>query len=77
MILGTLIRGGECIAVDHFRNDKSKFFYFIIGAPNMFFMCVYLILVWHFLSKYIINHINLANDRNIFKEDVPEIKKKN
>ena len=76
MILGTLIRGGECIAVDHFRNDKSKFFYFIIGAPNMFFMCVYLILVWHFLSKYIINHINLANDRNIFKEDVPEIKKK-
>ena len=76
MILGTLIRGGECIAIEHFQNDKSKFFYFIIGSPNMFFMCVYLILVWHFLSKYIINHINLANDRNIFKEDVPEIKQK-
>ena len=42
----------------------------------MIYMSVYLILVWHFLSKFIINHINLANDKNIFKEDVPEIKKK-
>ena len=76
MILGTLIRGGEFILVNHFQNNKTKFFYFIIGAPDMIYMSVYLILVWHFLSKFIINHINLANDKNIFKEDVPEIKKK-
>ena len=76
MILCALIRGGEFIIVNHFQNNKTKFFYFIIGAPDMIYMSVYLILVWHFLSKFIINHINLANDKNIFKEDVPEIKKK-
>ena len=76
MILCTLLRGGEFIVINHFQNNITKFIYFIMGTPNMIFMCVYLFLVWHFLSKFIINHINVANDKNIFKEDVPEIKKK-
>ena len=42
----------------------------------MIYLSVYLTLVWLFLSKFIINHINLANNKNIFKEDVQEIKKK-
>ena len=76
MLISALIRGGKLIACDLLKNNLTRFFYFILGTPDMFFMCAYLILVWHFLNQYIINHINLANDKNIFNDDVPEIKKK-
>ena len=68
-----ITRGGVCLYCNIYKNKKSNFFYFLLSAPDLLIMCVYLILIWHFLNKYIINHINLANDKNIFKEDVPEI----
>ena len=75
MLIWAIIRGSEFIGFKLFTNNQIELFYFLIAAPDIFFLFSYLFLVWHFLLQYIINHINLANDKNIFKEDLPDITK--
>ena len=76
MLFWAIIRGSEFIGFKLFKNNQIELFYFLIAAPEILFLFSYLFLIWHFLTQYIINHINLANDKNIFKEDVPDITKK-
>jgi len=76
MLIWGIIRGSEFIGFKWFNNNQIKLFYFLIATPDVIFLFSYLFLIWHFLTQYIINHINLANDKNIFKEDVPDIIKK-
>jgi hypothetical protein len=41
-------------------------------------VCVYVFLVWYFYANFILSHINLANDVNLFlnSEDTPSITNK-
>ncbi len=75
MLFWAIIRGSEFIGFKLFKNNQIELFYFLIAAPEILFLFSYLFLIWHFLTQYIINHINLANDKNIFKEDLPDITK--
>jgi hypothetical protein len=53
--------------------DKSKassvFIYLMIIIPDMLCVCVFLFLVWYFYANFILSHINIANDLNLFFND--------
>jgi hypothetical protein len=50
--------------------DKSKavsvFIYLMIIIPDMLCVCVFIFLVWYFYANFILSHINIANDLNLF-----------
>ena len=60
------------------NNAKNKVHYLFLLVPDMVQICVFLVLVWHFLTHFIISHINVANDVNLFtdkEEDTPKLHK--
>ena len=48
----------------------------LMSSPYMVYLILYLLLIFHYLIYYISAHINLANDRNIFNNEIPNIKRK-
>jgi hypothetical protein len=48
----------------------------LMSIPYMVYLFLYLLLLLHFLIYYINAHINLANDRNIFNNEIPNLTKK-
>lgn len=51
--------------------------YLLIVIPDMLNICVYMFLVWYFYANYILSHIHLANDLNLFMRiDNPTISSK-
>ncbi len=50
--------------------DKDKaitvFIYLMIIIPDMLCVCVFIFLVWYFYANFILSHINVANDLNLF-----------
>lgn len=85
MIFSSLARAGTFLMImfesvkEYIHEDKNKKIeYLILTIPDMVYVCVFLTLIWHCLTQYIISHINVANDLNVFmNEDVPGMKKKN
>ena len=84
MIFSSLARAGTFLMImfeavkEYIHEDKNKKIeYLILTIPDMVYVCVFLTLIWHCLTQYIISHINVANDLNVFmNEDVPGMKKK-
>lgn len=57
--------------------DYNVLLYLLIVIPDMINVCVYLFLVWYFFANFILSHINLANDLNLFlNDDTPTINNK-
>lgn len=82
MIFSSLARAGTFLMilfdpVKVYIQGNRKIGYLILAIPDMVYVCVFLTLIWHCLTQYIISHINVANDLNVFmNEDVPSMKKK-
>ena len=83
IFMSSLTRGGNLVVLvtqlDDIISVGSNHWikYLILALPDMVYIIVFLILVWHFLSQYITSHINVANDLGVFlNEDVPSMKKK-
>ena len=48
----------------------------LMSSPYMVYLFLYLLLIFHYLIYYINGHINLANDRNIWNKEIPNLTKK-
>jgi hypothetical protein len=48
------------------KNISSVFIYLMIIIPDMLCICVFIFLVWYFYANFILSHINIANDLNLF-----------
>ena len=82
LLLTTIFRTINLIIIS-FKNDdvQNSIFLFniLVLLPDMLFTCFFFILVWHALIHYIVSHINVANDTNLYlstNDDDPKIKKK-
>jgi hypothetical protein len=42
------------------------FIYLLIIIPDMVTVCVYLFLAWYFYANFMLSHVNIAGDLNIF-----------
>ena len=75
-----LIRGGSLVYFGITLDNKDKDTEYLRGVlmsiPYMVYLFLYLLLLLHFLIYYINAHINLANDRNIFNNEIPNLTKK-
>ncbi len=72
----TIIRGGSLVyfGLTLIREDQSeKTLEILMSSPYMVYLFLYLLLILHFLIYYINAHINLANDRNIFNNEIPNL----
>jgi serine/threonine protein kinase len=75
----TLVRGGSLIYFgltldpDN-KNEKAQ--EVLMSTPYMVYLFLYLLMILHFLVYYINAHINLANDRNIFINEIPNLTRK-
>ena len=83
LFMSSLTRGGNLVVLVTKLDDVISIVsnhwikYLILVIPDMVYIIVFLILVWHYLSQYITSHINVANDLGVFlEEDVPAMKKK-
>ena len=75
----TIIRGGSLVyfglTLDpEKKNEQTQ--EVLMSSPYMVYLFLYLLLIFHFLIYYIKAHINLANDRNIFNNEIPNLTKK-
>ncbi len=82
LLLTTIFRTINLIIIS-FKNDdvQNSIFLFniLVLLPDMLFTCFFFILVWHALIHYIVSHINVENDTNLYlstNDDDPKIKKK-
>lgn len=80
MFVSSICRGGTLLYITTTlaksnESSQNKVVYFLLVLPDMVYLCVYLVLVWHFFKYFMISHINTANDLNIFVKDESEIKK--
>lgn len=48
------------------NKPSSVFIYLMIIIPDMLCVCVFIFLVWYFYANFILSHINIANDLNLF-----------
>ena len=48
----------------------------LMSSPYMVYLFLYLFLIFHHLIYYINAHINIANDRNIFNNEIPNLTRK-
>ena len=75
----TLIRGGSLVyfglTLTPEKNDEQTQ-EVLMSIPYMVYLFLYLLLIFHYLIYYINAHINLANDRNIFTNEIPNLTKK-
>ena len=72
----TIIRGGSLVyfGLTLIREDQSeKTLEILMSSPYMVYLFLYLLLILHFLIYYINAHINIANDRNIFNNEIPNL----
>lgn len=54
----------------------TTFQHLFLLTPDMIHICLLFILFWHFFAHYILSHINVANDVNVFKtkeQDIPKL----
>lgn len=75
----TLIRGGSLVYFGLTLDPKktnTQTQEVLMSSPYMVYLFLYLLLIFHYLVYYINAHINLANDRNIFNNEIPNITKK-
>ncbi len=74
-----LIRGGSLVyfglTLDPEKNNEQMQ-EVLMSTPYMFYLILYLLLIFHYLIYYINAHINIANDRNIFNNEIPNLTKK-
>ena len=79
LFLCTLIRGGSLVyfglTLDPEKKNDDKL-EVLMSSPYMVYLFLYLLLIFHYLVYYINAHINLANDRNIFNNEIPNLTKK-
>ena len=71
------------ISILHYFNKVTQpssttttFQHLFLLTPDMIHICLLFILFWHFFAHYILSHINVANDVNVFKnkeEDIPKL----
>ena len=76
---GSLVYTGLTLDSDEQKNDVTDLYNFselFNAIPYMAYLISYFLIIWHYLIYYIRAHINLANDRNLFTEDVPNLTKK-
>ena len=67
MLITALSRSVSFCYLGFFPSEKFNIIsYLLIISPDMLNICVYLLLVWYFLSNLINSHINLANDVNLY-----------
>ena len=74
-----LIRGGSLVFFGLTLNPEKKNEQtqeVLMSTPYMFYLILYLLLIFHYLIYYINAHINIANDRNIFNNEIPILTKK-
>jgi hypothetical protein len=74
----TIIRGGSLVYFgltldDEDQDEQTQ--EVLMSFPYMVYLFLYLLLIFHFLIYYINAHINLANDRNIFNNKIPNLTK--
>ena len=72
----TIIRGGSLVYFGltlepEKKNEQTQ--EVLMSSPYMVYLFLYLLLIFHFLIYYINAHINLANDRNIFNNEIPNL----
>jgi hypothetical protein len=77
----TLVRGGSLVyfglTLDpDKKNDKAQAQEVLMSSPYMVYLFLYLLMILHYLVYYINAHINLANDRNIFNNEIPNLTRK-
>ena len=75
----TLIRGGSLVYFGLTLDPKKRNTQtqeVLMSSPYMVYLFLYLLLIFHYLVYYINAHINLANDRNIFNNEIPNLTKK-
>ena len=75
----TLIRGGSLVyfgltLTPEKKDEQTQ--EVLMSIPYMVYLFLYLLLIFHYLIYYINAHINLANDRNIFTNEIPNLTKK-
>ena len=75
----SLIRGGSLVyfgltLTPEKKNEQTQ--EVLMSTPYMVYLFLYLLLIFHYLIYYINAHINLANDRNIFNNEIPNLTKK-
>ena len=79
LIFCTLIRGGSLVYFGLTLEPEKKneeIQEVLMSSPYMVYLCLYLFLIFHYLIYYINAHINLANDRNIFNNEIPNLTRK-
>ena len=79
LIFCTLIRGGSLVyfglTLDpEKKNEETQ--EVLMSSPYMVYLFLYLFLIFHYLIYYINAHINIANDRNIFNNEIPNLTRK-
>ena len=75
----TIIRGGSLVyfgltLTPEKNNEQAQ--EVLMSTPYMVYLFLYLLLIFHYLIYYINSHINLANDKNIFNNEIPNLTKK-
>ena len=74
-----LVRGGSLVyfgltLTPEKHNEQTQ--EVLMSSPYMVYLFLYLLLIFHYLIYYISAHINIANDRNIFNNEIPNLTKK-
>lgn len=73
-----MIRGGSLIyiglTIDMEADEKLQ--EVLMSMPYMFYLFLFLCVIMHFLIYYISAHINSANDRDIFNQNISNLTKK-
>ena len=68
---GSLVYFGLTLDSQNIRTQEI-----LMSLPYMMYLFLYLFLIFHYLIYYINAHINLANDRNIFNNEIPNLTRK-
>ena len=81
-----IVRAGSLIYTGFTIDEQKNYLYDISdlynyaelfnALPYMVYLLSFFLIIWHYLIYYIRAHINLANDRNLFTDDVPNLTKK-
>ncbi len=57
------------------KNNLSNIIFILIIIPDMINCCVFIFLIWLFFNTYIISHISLARDIDLFKDEGAQLLK--
>lgn len=75
--ISALTRGSTLYLLISEYSNNIELIYLLLVIPDMIYLCVFLVLIWHCLATYTSSHIQLANDRGVFDGlDEPVITKK-